>query len=563
MALLKEAKAELIKQYRQHDSDSGSPEVQIAVLTNRITYLTEHFKLHKKDHHSRRGLLKLVFGEKNADGVMLVLSLPLALALIKPTDTADTRSWTALKASVSSAAFVFPAGLPLTIEASDLEIAVNTKSPVDNTFVDFAAYGGLQVKTGPSTTETLDFDASFIRASGTVNLDIAGFVQINSVGFAFEKTEIADVDLATLSGPATSLATANLVTLGLSSGSAFVGINGGTPQVILDNLYADNKLEPMIVVMPNGRAMKDDRAIGNIYSKEKVEAFANFEKDLLKDVIPFIEKKYPVIKDKEHRAIAGLSMGGGQSLNFGLGNLEKFAWVGGFSSAPNTKEPDKLLPNPEVAKKNLKLLWISCGDRDGLITFSRRTHDYMAKNGVNHIYYIMPGYHDFNVWKNSLYMFSQLIFKPVDVSTFSKYGEMGTPASSNIRNAKYPQMLIDGRAMFKFKAPEAQKVQLDLGKKYDMVVTIGPMIMMRAVADYTRKLGLKTIASLNTLMVDGTGMCGACRVSVGGKTRFTCVDGPEFDAHQVDFDEAMRRQGMYKREEKKKLDDDRPTAGDD
>ena len=101
----------------------------------------------------------------------------------------------------------------------------------------------------------------------------------------------------------------------------------------------------------------------------------------------------------------------------------------------------------------------------------------------------------------------------------------------------------------------AQLVETE-GKKYDMVVTIGPMIMMRAVADYTRKLGLKTIASLNTLMVDGTGMCGACRVSVGGKTRFTCVDGPEFDAHQVDFDEAMRRQGMYKREEKKKLDDD-------
>lgn len=246
-------------------------------------------------------------------------------------------------------------------------------------------------------------------------------------------------------------------------------LNGGTPQVILDNLYADNKLEPMIVVMPNGRAMKDDRAVGNIYGKDKVEAFANFEKDLLKDVIPFIEKKYPIIKDKEHRAIAGLSMGGGQSLNFGLGNLDKFAWVGGFSSAPNTKEPEKLLPNPEIAKKNLKLLWISCGDRDGLITFSRRTHDYMVKNGVDHIYYIMPGYHDFNVWKASLYMYSQLIFKPVDVSTFSKYGEMGTPASSNIRSAKYPQMLIDGRAMFKFKAPEAQKVQLDLGKKYDMV----------------------------------------------------------------------------------------------
>ena len=246
-------------------------------------------------------------------------------------------------------------------------------------------------------------------------------------------------------------------------------LNGGHPDVILDNLYAENKVEPMIVVMPNGRAMKDDRATGNIMAPEKVQAFATFEKDLLKDLIPFIEKKYPVLKDREHRAIAGLSMGGGQSLNFGLGNLDKFAWVGGFSSAPNTKKPEELVPNPEETEKKLKLLWISCGDRDNLITFSRRTHDYLQKNNVDHIYYIEPGYHDFNVWKNSLYMFSQLLFKPVDVSSFPKYADLGTPASSNVRNAKYPQMLINGRAVFRLKAPQAQKVELDLGRKYDMI----------------------------------------------------------------------------------------------
>ncbi len=83
----------------------------------------------------------------------------------------------------------------------------------------------------------------------------------------------------------------------------------GQPQVIFDNLYAENKIEPMIIVLPNGRAMKDDRAIGNIFDKEKVDAFATFEKDLLKDLIPYIEKKYPVLRDREHRAIAGLSMG--------------------------------------------------------------------------------------------------------------------------------------------------------------------------------------------------------------------------------------------------------------
>ena len=104
---------------------------------------------------------------------------------------------------------------------------------------------------------------------------------------------------------------------------------------------------------------------------DKVQAFATFEKDLLNDLIPFIEKKYPVFTDREHRAIAGLSMGGGQSLNFGLGNLDKFAWIGGFSSAPNTKAPQELVPDPEAAKEKLKLLWISCGDNDGLISFQQ------------------------------------------------------------------------------------------------------------------------------------------------------------------------------------------------
>ncbi|MPR35992.1 esterase [Cytophagaceae bacterium SJW1-29] len=246
-------------------------------------------------------------------------------------------------------------------------------------------------------------------------------------------------------------------------------LKGGSPQVILDNLYAEGKIKPMIVVMPNGRAMKDDRAVGNVFEKDKVEAFATFEKDLLNDLIPFIEKKYPTLTDQEHRAIAGLSMGGGQSLNFGLGNLDKFAWVGGFSSAPNTKLPQELVPDPEEAKKKLKLLWISCGDQDGLITFSKRTHDYLYQHEVPHIYYIEPGVHDFKVWKNGLYMFSQFLFKPVDTASLTKYSVLGTPASTNVRNAKYPQILPDNRVVFRIKAPDAQKVQFDLGKKYEAV----------------------------------------------------------------------------------------------
>lgn len=84
------------------------------------------------------------------------------------------------------------------------------------------------------------------------------------------------------------------------------------------------------------------------------------------------------------------------------------------------------------------------------------------------------------------------------------------------------------------------------GRHFDRCIVIGPMIMMKFASLTTKKYGIPTMASLNALMVDGTGMCGACRVTVGGKTRFTCVEGPEFDAHQIDFDEAMRRQNMYK-----------------
>jgi enterochelin esterase-like enzyme len=166
-------------------------------------------------------------------------------------------------------------------------------------------------------------------------------------------------------------------------------------------------------------------------------------------------------------------MGGGQSLNFGLGNLDQFAWVGGFSSAPNTKRPEELVPDPEEAKKKLKLLWISCGDNDGLISFSKRTHDYLFEKNVPHIYYIEPGVHDFKVWKNGLYMFSQFLFKPVDVSSFSKYTVLGTPASTNVRSARYPQILPDNRVVFRVKAPDAQKVQIDLGRKYDLAKDTG------------------------------------------------------------------------------------------
>jgi len=93
------------------------------------------------------------------------------------------------------------------------------------------------------------------------------------------------------------------------------------------------------------------------------------------------------------------------------------------------------------------------------------------------------------------------------------------------------------------------------GKSYDLIVCIGPMIMMKYVSELTRELGIRTIVSLNTLMIDGTGMCGACRVSIGGKMKFTCVDGPEFNAHEVDFDECIRRLRLFKKEENSVISD--------
>jgi len=90
---------------------------------------------------------------------------------------------------------------------------------------------------------------------------------------------------------------------------------------------------------------------------------------------------------------------------------------------------------------------------------------------------------------------------------------------------------------------------LDKGEKIDIIWAIGPMIMMKSVVNFTKPLGIKTIVSMNPIMVDGTGMCGACRLEVGGKTKFACVDGPEFDGHEVDFDLAMKRAAFFKDKE--------------
>ena len=181
------------------------------------------------------------------------------------------------------------------------------------------------------------------------------------------------------------------------------------PAVIMDNLIADGKAVPMIIVMPNGRAQKNDRAEGNVFAS--APAFEKFEADLLEDVIPTIETHYAVIADREHRALAGLSMGGGQSLNFGLAHLDTFAWIGGFSSAPNTRPPGELVPDPTAAREKLKLLWLGCGNKDGLIRISQGVHAYFKERDVPHIWHVDSHGHDGMEWSKNLYLFAQRLFQ--------------------------------------------------------------------------------------------------------------------------------------------------------
>lgn len=210
------------------------------------------------------------------------------------------------------------------------------------------------------------------------------------------------------------------------------------PDRLFDNLIADGKAVPMIVVMPNGRAQKDDRPGRDPF--QSAPAFAAFERDLLDDVIPAIESRYSVQADREHRALAGLSMGGGQALNFGLAHLDTFAWIAGFSSAPNTKAREELIPDPRKTREQLKLLWLSCGNKDGLIRMSQRMQRHLKKNEVPHVWNVDGNGHDPTHWRNNLYHFAQLLFNDEAAKaalTRPTQGEEAAPAKE--RPARAPQ----------------------------------------------------------------------------------------------------------------------------
>jgi enterochelin esterase-like enzyme len=175
---------------------------------------------------------------------------------------------------------------------------------------------------------------------------------------------------------------------------------------VLDNLMADGKVVPMIVVMPNGRALADDRSPPpeRVFTPENAKGFALFEQDLLGSLIPAVERHYPVLAGREQRAIAGLSMGGGQALNFGLGHPDTFGWVAGFSAAPNT--------NPARTGAPARLLYMSCGNKDGLINVSQGLHRRLREQGVPHVWHVDGYGHDRESWAENIYHFAQLLFRP-------------------------------------------------------------------------------------------------------------------------------------------------------
>jgi putative heme-binding domain-containing protein len=198
----------------------------------------------------------------------------------------------------------------------------------------------------------------------------------------------------------------------------------GAADVILDNLYADKKLVPMLVVMPNGFAKGADGGRNS-----------GFEDDLLKDIIPYIESHYSVKAGRENRALAGLSMGGGQSLRIGLGHPDSFAWVGGFSSAGFNRQGNVPDEAAEAAKK-LRLLWLSCGDKDRLMEPSKALHAALEEKKVPHLWHVDAGAHEWPVWKNDLYLLSQLLFRDAAVADKPRDKTQAATPAENLKVMK-------------------------------------------------------------------------------------------------------------------------------
>ena len=175
---------------------------------------------------------------------------------------------------------------------------------------------------------------------------------------------------------------------------------GGRANIILDNLIADGKITPQIVVSPNTNAEGEGISDG----------YGNFTNDLIKCLVPYIEQNYSVYTDSSHRALCGFSMGGGQTFNIALRNLDVFPYVCAISAAPNTAGTSTLFPDGgKEANEKLKAFLISCGTSDFLFSFGANVHNYCEKNNIAHEYFLIDkGGHDFGVWKPALWNFLQM-----------------------------------------------------------------------------------------------------------------------------------------------------------
>jgi len=189
----------------------------------------------------------------------------------------------------------------------------------------------------------------------------------------------------------------------------------GHANVILDNLIAQGKAQPMIVVMPLGYGTMEMIRLGwGVWNHPEVRDrnFSKFREALLTEVMPKVESEYRVAKDRNSRAIAGLSMGGSESLLTGLNNLDAFAWIGAFSSGGIPDEFEKDFPGLDAkVNQQIKLLWIACGTEDHLITVNRKLREWLKSKGVQHTDIETPGQHTWMVWRRNLAEFAGLLFR--------------------------------------------------------------------------------------------------------------------------------------------------------
>jgi enterochelin esterase-like enzyme len=189
----------------------------------------------------------------------------------------------------------------------------------------------------------------------------------------------------------------------------------GRANVILDNVIAQGKAKPMLVVMPLGYGAPEilRGGFGAFRNTElRDRNFAKFSEALLSEVIPRVESTYLVKKDRNSRAIAGLSMGGSESLLTGLNNLDKLAWIGAFSSGGIPEEFDKDFPKLDAkANEQLKVLWIACGVDDRLIELNRKVRAWLDAKGIKKVDVETPGAHTWMVWRRNLTAFTALLFR--------------------------------------------------------------------------------------------------------------------------------------------------------